>query len=72
MKRMLWKHLKKVSNLSERQSIESYIDQHFSETLKDIQKIIQIKTVKEESTPGAPFGLGLKKGLEETDRKSVV
>lgn len=66
MKRMLWKHLKKVSNLSERQSIESYIDQHFSETLKDIQKIIQIKTVKEESTPGAPFGLGLKKGLEET------
>lgn len=49
-----------------RETLEHYIDEHFQETLKDIQKIIKIKTVKEESTDGAPFGLGLKKGLEET------
>ena len=48
-----------------RETLEKYIDNHFQETIKDIQKIVKIKTVKEESTVGAPFGLGLKKGLEE-------
>ena len=49
-----------------RETLEHYIDSHFQKTLKDIQKIVKIKTVKEESTVGAPFGLGLKSGLEET------
>ena len=52
--------------MNTRKTLEHYIDEHFQETLKDIQKIVKIKTVKEESTNGAPFGLGLKKGLEET------
>lgn len=52
--------------MNTRKTLEYYIDEHFQETLKDIQKIVKIKTVKEESTNGAPFGLGLKKGLEET------
>lgn len=52
--------------MNTRKTLEHYIDEHFQETLKDIQKIVKIKTVKEESTVGAPFGLGLKKGLEET------
>ncbi|WP_297434135.1 dipeptidase PepV [uncultured Cetobacterium sp.] len=52
--------------MNTRETLEHYIDEHFQETLKDIQKIVKIKTVKEESTIGAPFGLGLKKGLEET------
>lgn len=52
--------------MSAKETLEHYIDKHFQDTLKDIQKIIKIKTVKEESTLGAPFGLGLKKGLEET------
>ena len=52
--------------MNTRKTLEHYIDEHFQDTLKDIQKIVKIKTVKEESTNGAPFGLGLKKGLEET------
>ncbi|MGL5190627.1 MAG: Sapep family Mn(2+)-dependent dipeptidase, partial [Cetobacterium sp.] len=52
--------------MNTRKTLEHYIDENFQDTLKDIQKIIKIKTVKEESTDGAPFGLGLKKGLEET------
>lgn len=52
--------------MSAKETLEHYIDKHFQDTLKDIQEIIKIKTVKEESTLGAPFGLGLKKGLEET------
>lgn len=52
--------------MNTRKTLEHYIDEHFQGTLKDIQKIVRIKTVKEESTAGAPFGLGLKKGLEET------
>lgn len=52
--------------MNTRETLEHYIDEHFQDTLKDIQKIVKIKTVKEESTNGAPFGLGLKKGLEET------
>ncbi|MGL5853684.1 MAG: Sapep family Mn(2+)-dependent dipeptidase [Cetobacterium sp.] len=52
--------------MNTRKTLEHYIDEHFQETLKDIQKIVKIKTIKEESTNGAPFGLGLKKGLEET------
>lgn len=52
--------------MNTRKTLEHYIDEHFQDTLKDIQKIVRIKTVKEESTAGAPFGLGLKKGLEET------
>lgn len=52
--------------MNTRKTLEHYIDEHFQDTLKDIQKIVKIKTVKEESTVGAPFGLGLKKGLEET------
>lgn len=52
--------------MSAKETLEHYIDKHFRDTLKDIQEIVKIKTVKEESTLGAPFGLGLKKGLEET------
>lgn len=52
--------------MNTRETLEHYIDEHFQDTLKDIQRIVKIKTVKEESTAGAPFGLGLKKGLEET------
>lgn len=52
--------------MSAKETLEHYIDKHFQDTLKDIKEIIKIKTVKEESTLGAPFGLGLKKGLEET------
>ena len=52
--------------MNTRKTLEHYIDENFQDTLKDIQKIIKIKTVKEESTDGAPFGLGIKKGLEET------
>ena len=52
--------------MNTRETLEHYIDSHFQDTIKDIQKIVKIKTVKEESTDGAPFGLGLKKGLEET------
>ena len=52
--------------MNTRKTLEHYIDEHFQDTLKDIQKIVRIKTVKEESTAGAPVGLGLKKGLEET------
>lgn len=52
--------------MNTRKTLEHYIDEHFQDTLKDIQKIVKIKTVKEESTVGAPFGLELKKGLEET------
>ncbi|MGL5051880.1 MAG: Sapep family Mn(2+)-dependent dipeptidase [Fusobacteriaceae bacterium] len=52
--------------MNTRKTLEHYIDDHFQDTLKDIQKIVKIKTIKEESIVGAPFGLGLKKGLEET------
>ncbi|MGL6167709.1 MAG: Sapep family Mn(2+)-dependent dipeptidase [Fusobacteriaceae bacterium] len=52
--------------MNNRKTLEHYIDDHFQDTLKDIQKIVKIKTIKEESIVGAPFGLGLKKGLEET------
>lgn len=52
--------------MDNRETIEQYIDEHFQTTLRGVQKIIKIKTIKEESIDGAPFGLGLKKGLEET------
>ena len=52
--------------MNTRKTLEHYIDEHFQDTLKDIQKIVKIKTVKEESTVGAPFVLGLNNGLEET------
>lgn len=45
--------------------IENFIEKDFNETLSDIKKILQIKTVKDLPTKDAPFGEGLKKGLEE-------
>lgn len=46
--------------------IKKYIDQNFDKALQDIIKIINIKTLKNNPIEKAPFGLELKKGLEET------
>ncbi|MEG0068529.1 Sapep family Mn(2+)-dependent dipeptidase [Cetobacterium sp.] len=45
--------------------IERFIEKDFNKTLSDIKKILQIKTVKDLPTKDAPFGEGLKIGLEE-------
>lgn len=46
--------------------IEEFIDSNFSKTLSDIKEIIQIPSVKGESTKDAPFGENLKLALEKT------
>lgn len=46
--------------------LENYIDENFQKILEDIRKVVNIKTVKGEQLPNAPFGLNIKKALEET------
>lgn len=45
--------------------LKKYIDEHFNETLNSIIKLIQIRTVKGVATNDAPYGIELKKGLNE-------
>lgn len=46
--------------------IKEYIDENFEKIVKDIKKIIKIKTLKDIPTSDAPFGENLKYGLEQT------
>lgn len=45
--------------------LKRYIDEHFNETLDSIIKIINIRTVKGEKTGDAPYGVELKRALNE-------
>ena len=45
--------------------LKRYIDEHFNETLDSIIKIINIRTVKGEKIGDAPYGVELKKALNE-------
>lgn len=45
--------------------LKTYIDEHFNETLNSIIKIINIRTVKGEKIGDAPYGVELKRALNE-------
>lgn len=46
-------------------SIKSWLAEHEEEFLQDLKKLIAIDSVRGEEKPGAPFGEGPKKALEE-------
>ncbi len=47
-------------------SIEKYIDENFDEMIENIASIVSIKTVKSPAIPNAPYGEGVRQGLNAT------
>ena len=48
--------------------ISRWVDSHEGEYLKDLERLIAVKSVREAAQPGAPFGPGPKAALEEALR----
>ncbi len=52
-------------NESTKQRISDWVEAHREDYLRDVARLVAIRSVKEDPAPGAPFGPGPKRALEE-------